>query len=52
VWFVRRLTAEQIDQVSPFCAARTEYLALGGTRRIGAVFGHRDGVFCALAVGR
>jgi hypothetical protein len=27
-----------------------EYLALGGTGRIGAGYGHRDGVFYALAV--
>lgn len=49
--FVRRLTAEQIDQVVALLLSKNEeYLALGGTGRIGAGYGHRDGVFYALAV--
>ena len=49
--FVRRLTAEQIDQVVSLLRRKNEeYLALGGTGRIGAGYGHRDGVFYALAV--
>ena len=49
--FVRRLTAEQIDQVVALLRSKNEeYLALGGTGRIGAGYGHRDGVFYALAV--
>jgi len=51
VSFVRRLTAEQIDQVVALLLSKNEeYLALGGTGRIGAGYGHRDGVFYALAV--
>ena len=51
VSFVRRLTAEQIDQVVALLLSKNEeYLALGGTGRIGAGCGHRDGVFYALAV--
>ena len=49
--FARRLTAEQIDQVVALLLSKNEeYLALGGTGRIGAGYGHRDGVFYALAV--
>src|SRR5215472_5979984 len=45
VSFVRRLTAEQIDQVVALLRSKNEeYLALGGTGRIGAGYGHRDGV--------
>jgi hypothetical protein len=48
---VRRLTAEQIDQVVALLRSQNEeYLALGGTGRTGAGYGHRDGVFYALAV--
>jgi hypothetical protein len=51
VSFVPRLTAEQIDQVVALLRSKNEeYLALGGTGRIGAGYGHRDGVFYALAV--
>jgi hypothetical protein len=43
--------AEQIEQVVALLRSKNEeYRALCGTRRIGARYGHRDGVFYALAV--
>jgi hypothetical protein len=50
---VRRLTAEQIDQVVGLLLSKNdEYLALGGTGRIGAGEGHRDGLVLRAGSGR